>query len=48
MVIIKEVEGFWYSFIDEESEIGWCFEFSLDVKFYGCSVVFIVELKDYM
>ncbi|MBC6984932.1 outer membrane protein assembly factor BamC [Alteromonas sp. BZK5] len=48
MVITKEVEGPWYSFIDEESEIGRRFEFSLDVKPHGRSAALTVELKDYM
>ena len=48
MVITKEVEGPWYSFTDEESEIGRRFEFSLDVKPHGRSAALTVELKDYM
>ena len=47
MVITREVEGPWYSFIDEESEIGRRFEFSLDVKPHGRSAALTVEL-DYM
>ncbi|GFD88867.1 outer membrane protein assembly factor BamC [Tenacibaculum sp. KUL152] len=48
MIITKEIDGPWYSFIDEESEIGRRFEFSLDVKPHGRSAALTVKLKDYM
>ncbi len=48
IVIKKEIEGPWYSFIDEESEIGERFEFKLDVKPHGRSAALTVDLKDYM
>ncbi len=48
MIISKEIDGPWYSVIDEESEVGRRFEFSLDVKPHGRSAALSVELKDYM
>ena len=48
MIITQEVEGPWYSVIDDESEIGRRFEFKLDVKPHGRSAALTVELKDYM
>ena len=48
MVMTKEIDGPWYSFIDEESEIGRRFEFSLDVKPHGRSAALTVKLKDYL
>jgi len=48
IVIKKEIEGPWYSFIDEESEIGERFEFKLDVKPHGRSAALTVDLKDYL
>ncbi|GEA06866.1 outer membrane protein assembly factor BamC [Alteromonas sp. KUL42] len=48
MIITKEVDGPWYSVIDEESEIGRRFEFSLDVKPHGRSASLTVDLKDYL
>ena len=48
IVIKKEIDGPWYSFTDEESEIGERFEFKLDVKPHGRSAALTVDLKDYM
>jgi len=48
IVITKEIDGPWYSFTDEESEIGERFEFSLAVKPHGRSAALTVELKDYL
>jgi outer membrane protein assembly factor BamC len=48
MIITKEIDGAWYSFVDDESEIGRRFEFSLNVKPHGRSAALTVELKDYM
>lgn len=48
MVVKQDVDGPWYSVIDEESEIGRRFEFNLNVKPHGRSAALSVDLKDYM
>ena len=48
MVVKEDVDGPWYSIVDDESEIGRRFEFNLSVKPHGRSAALSVDLKDYM